>query len=138
MEIHYLNPGNTKYGKSLFDIIRIYKNPEDNVVLYDTIDAFTKSIKNITGKKVVVVIFAAREDDLIDIYFQKHLFSKTTIILITPNKKREIIALGKRCSPFILISNYDELKKLGSIIRTIASGSSGYKNYKKDEFKHAA
>ncbi|MCX7966647.1 MAG: hypothetical protein N2596_08495, partial [Syntrophorhabdaceae bacterium] len=127
--------GNTLDGKNLFDIIRIYKNPEDHVVVYDKIEALIKRITNIKDGKIIVVIFAAKEDHLIDIYFQKHLFYKATTILILPNNKKEIIALGQRCNPFFLISNHNDLKKLGSIIRIIASES--FRN-KKDEFKYAA
>lgn len=136
MEIIYFNPRNTKEGNSLFDIIRLYKNPEDNVVVLDSIDAFTKKLKNIKDGNTVTVIFASKEDDVIDLYFQKHYLYKTFTVLILPNNKKEIIALGQRCNPFFLISDYNDLKKIGSIIRILSSRT--YRDYREGDFRNAA
>lgn len=133
MEIIYFNPGNTTEGNSLFDNIRLHKNPEDELVVCDSILTFTKKLTGIRYGKTISVIFAAREDDLIDIYFHRHYLYKTVTILILPNTKEEIIALANRCNPFFLITNYSDLKRIGSIIRIIAS-----KNYSSENYRYAA
>lgn len=133
MEIILFNPRKTTEGSSLFDIISLHKNPEDDVVVYDSLESFTKKLTNTKYGKTISVIFAAREEDLIDIYFHKHYLYKTTTILILPNSKQEIIALGHRCNPLFLITNYGDLKKIGPIIRTLTS-----REYIKEDYKHAA
>lgn len=138
MEIMFLNPNNSIEGRSQLDIIRLCKNPEDNVAVYDSIETFAKKLTKIKDGNTITVIFAVKENDLIDIYFHKHYLCKTMTVLILPNNKREIIALGNRCNPFFLITDYNDLKKLASIIRIIASRGYTCEDYNKDDFRYAA
>jgi hypothetical protein len=139
MEIIYFNPSKGIQGKSLLDIIGLYKNPEDNISVFDTIDVFTKKLMGIKGRDTIAVIFAAKEDDLIDLYSYKYYLYKVISLLILPNSRKEIIALGLRYNPFFIISNYDDMRKIGLIIRVLTSNTYDNKDiYSKRGFKYAA
>jgi len=139
MDIIYFNPSKSFQGKSLFEMINIYKNLEDNLIVFHSIDEFTKALMNLKEKNTIAVIFLDKEDYFLDLYPYKHYLYKVMPILILPNNRKDIVALGLRYNPFFIISNYNDFKKIAYTIKLISSNSDkNITNFDKNVFKPAA
>ncbi|HOV89634.1 MAG TPA: hypothetical protein PKW07_02875 [Syntrophorhabdaceae bacterium] len=139
MDIIYFNPSKSIQGKSLFEMINIYKNLEDNLIVFHSIDEFTKALMNLKEKNTIAVIFLDKEDYFLDLYPYKHYLYKVMPILILPNNRKDIVALGLRYKPFFMISNYNDFKKIAYTIKLISSNSDkNITNFDKNVFKPAA
>lgn len=128
MEIMFLNPSKSIQGNSLFQIINLYKNSEDYVNVYETLEMFIKNLKEIKDKEKIAIIYTPKNEDLLELYSYKHYLYKVITILILPEDSRDIIALGLRCNPFFMITNFKDIKKIGSIIRILSSKDPNFKN----------
>lgn len=139
MDIMFFNPSKSQIGKGLIEILNQYKGYNDNVIVFESLDAFTKKLITIKEKDTIAVIFAAKEYDLIELYSYKHHLYRVIPVLILPNNGREIIALGLRFNPFFIISNYNDFKKIGRIISILSKKNNTYKGTDDPrEYKHAA
>ncbi len=139
MDIIYFNPSKSAQGKKLYDMMNIYKNSEDNLIVLHTTDEFTKKLVALKEKKAIAVIFIDKEDDFLELYDFKHHLYKVIPILILPDNKNDTIALGLRYNPFFMISNYIDFKKIAYTIKIISSNNDkNATNFNTHVFKPAA
>ncbi|MCX5812083.1 MAG: hypothetical protein NT178_06010 [Proteobacteria bacterium] len=106
MNIIFYIPGKRRLGKDFISLIGKQRQANSMEVLKEKDDLFQR-LNEPYIDRIVILIYAATIDDLIDIYLMKHLLCKTTFLLILPNRERDVEAMGSLLKPYSMCSIED-------------------------------
>lgn len=82
--------------------------PNENMETYSTIDALGKRLRQPSYNIAIAVLQISDREELQNVLSIRHLFDNIQIILILPDRKNEMIALGHKLRPrFLSYSDSD-------------------------------
>ena len=119
MNILYYNPGRCLIGRRLLTSIKS-ERLANNIAIHRNLDKFSDRLRQQGNDKTIPNILAPKEEDLLDIYFIKHLFCKTPFILLLPDRKKDTMAVGYRCKPrfmFYMDTNFAEITEALHVLK---------------------
>jgi hypothetical protein len=95
-----------------------------NIESYASIDRLTDRLIHINGAKIMAVIYASSEKDLIELYFIQHLLRRVVLVLLLPDSEHDTVAMGHRLQPsFMYTINTDVSEITEAINSIIVNGS---------------
>jgi len=118
------------YAKSHEDIPRKLRDIleqllfDERIELYRSLASLKQRFCLPAEKRTIAIIFAADKEDLMDIISMKYFFSDVRIVLILPNRRKDIIALGHTLRPRFITYKDADFRELLSVIHKMA-GTSG-------------
>jgi hypothetical protein len=91
-----------------------------NIERYASIESLTDRLIHVNGTKIMAVIYAASEKDLIDLYFMQHVLRRVEVVLLLPDTERHTIAMGHRLNPCYMCTNNTDTSHLMEVVKNIA------------------
>jgi hypothetical protein len=103
---------------------------DERIELYRSLASLKQRLCLRTDRRIIAIIFTADREDLMDIISMKYFFCDVQIVLILPNRKKEIVALGHNLRPRFMTYKDGDFRELLSVIRKMTGASGGAPNLK--------
>ncbi len=114
------------YAKNQEDIPRKLREILEPLLFDERIEIF-RSLASLkqrfclpSERRVIAIIFATDKEDLLDIISMKYFFCDVQVVLILPNRKKDIIALGHSLRPRFMTYKDSDFRELLSVVRKMA------------------
>lgn len=91
-----------------------------NIERYASIERLTDRLIHAHGTKIMAVVYASSEKDLIDLYFSHHILRRAAVVLLLPDSERHTIALGHRLHPSFMCTTNTDVFHVAEVVRNIA------------------
>jgi hypothetical protein len=92
---------------------------EDKMEVYHTISILSKRLSRPIDGRVIMVLVAADQNDLLDIFAIRELFGMIRIIIILPDREDESVRMGHQLQPRFLTYTDGELSEVYSVLRKL-------------------
>ena len=102
--------------------------PGGRVEYCRTINGLLKRLRIPDDKRAILVLLAESRDDVVRFLSMKHLFFDKRIILILPDKKKDVIALGHRLRPRFMTYLGNDLCQVSAVIEKMLRDRESYPN----------
>lgn len=96
---------------------------DERIELYRSLASLKQRLCLPTERRIIAILFAADKEDLMDIISMKYFFCNVQIVLILPNRKKEIIALGHTLRPRFVTYRDGDFRELLSVMRKMTGSS---------------
>jgi hypothetical protein len=93
---------------------------DERVELYRSLASLKQRFCLPTEKRIIAIIFATDKEDLLDITSMKHFLSDVQVVLILPNRRKDIISLGHSLRPRFITYKDADFRELLSVIHKMA------------------
>lgn len=118
MHILYYAAHREKTGNEFIQALKT-SVPGQSVERYATVEGLTRRLLRKLDIKTVAVVYAASDEDLIDIYYIQHLLSKVLLVLVLPDADPLTVAMGHRLHPCYMCTVDSELSGLVAALTSI-------------------
>jgi len=119
------------YAKNHEDLPRKLRNVLEPLVFDERIELF-RSLASLKQRlclpsegKTIAIIFASDKEDLMDILSMRYFFCNVQIVLILPNRRKEIVALGHSLRPRFMTYRDGDFRELLSVIKKMTGNCNG-------------
>ncbi|OPY01412.1 MAG: hypothetical protein A4E60_01713 [Syntrophorhabdus sp. PtaB.Bin047] len=116
------------YAKNREDLPRKLRNVLEPLLFDEHIELF-RSLASLKQRlclpaegRVIAIIFVSDREDLMDILSMRYFLCNVEIVLILPNRKKDIVALGHELRPRFMTYKDADFGEMLSVIRKMTGG----------------
>ena len=90
--------------------------PEEKLEVYRSLNALSQRMRQPFDDLKVAVFMAANYEELMNIFFIRHLLREIRLVLIIPDQRKETVALAHQLRPRFLTSTEGDLSTVATVL----------------------
>ncbi|OPY00837.1 MAG: hypothetical protein A4E61_01864 [Syntrophorhabdus sp. PtaB.Bin184] len=95
---------------------------DEHIELFRSLASLKQRLCLPAENRVIAIIFVCDKEDLMDILSMRYFLCNVEIVLILPNRKKDIVALGHELRPRFMTYKDADFGELLSVIRKMTGG----------------